>query len=76
MNLDMIKKKRKADEAFEADYDYVYGIVSTGTDWYFILHTTDAIYCTSKTEYRISLTEAVLEELRKVLRGNSGIVKR
>ena len=68
MNLDMIKKKRKVDEAFEADYDYVYGIVSTGTDWYFILHTTDAIYCTSKTEYRISLTEAVLEddtELRK-----------
>ncbi|CAG8484119.1 3643_t:CDS:2 [Ambispora leptoticha] len=43
-------------------------MVSTGTDWYFILHTTDAIYCTSKTEYRISLTEAVLEddtELRK-----------
>src|SRR4051794_37147796 len=68
MNLDMIKKKRKVDKAFEADYDYVYGIVSTGTDWYFILHTTDAIYCTSKTEYRISLTEAVLEddtELRK-----------
>ncbi|CAG8453286.1 5639_t:CDS:2 [Paraglomus occultum] len=49
-------------------YDYVYGIVSTGTDWYFILHTTDANYCTSKSEYRISLTEAVLEddtELRK-----------
>ena len=43
MNLDMIKKKRKADEAFETDYDYVYGIVSTGTDWYFILHATDAI---------------------------------
>ncbi|CAG8441437.1 4278_t:CDS:1 [Acaulospora morrowiae] len=64
----MVKKKRKVDEAFEADYDYVYGIVSTGTDWYFILHTTDAIYCTSKTEYHISLTEAVLEddtELRK-----------
>ncbi|CAG8770528.1 17329_t:CDS:2, partial [Acaulospora colombiana] len=27
MNLDMIKRKRKADEAFEADYEYVYGIV-------------------------------------------------
>lgn len=21
------------------------------TDWYFILHSTKAIYCTSKTEY-------------------------
>ena len=28
MNLDMLKKKRKADEAFDPDYDYVYGIVS------------------------------------------------
>ncbi|GBC49140.1 uncharacterized protein OCT59_022791 [Rhizophagus irregularis] len=27
----MIKGNRKADEAFDADYDYVYGIVSTGT---------------------------------------------
>lgn len=68
MNIDMIKKKRKADEAFDVDYDYVYGIVSTGTDWYFILHSTEGIYSTSRTEYRISLTEDVLEdstELRK-----------
>src|SRR6266480_2007135 len=38
------------------------------TDWYFILHSTESIYCTSKTEYRISLTEDVLNdptELRK-----------
>ena len=38
MNINMNKKKRKIDEAFDPDYDYVYGIVSTGTDWYFILH--------------------------------------
>ena len=62
MNLDMLKKKRKADEAFEVDYEYVYGIVSTATDWYFILHSTEAIYCTSRTEYRISLTEDVLKD--------------
>ena len=64
----MFKKKRKADEAFESDYEYVYGIVSTATDWYFILHSTEAIYCTSRTEYRGSLTEDALEdptELRK-----------
>ncbi|POG76450.1 hypothetical protein GLOIN_2v1556437 [Rhizophagus irregularis DAOM 181602=DAOM 197198] len=38
MNLDTLKKKL-----------YVYGIVTTATDWYFILHSTEAIYCTSKT---------------------------
>ena len=38
------------------------------TDWYFILHSTEGIYCTSKTEYRISLTEDAIKnptELRK-----------
>jgi hypothetical protein len=29
MNLDTLKKKRMADEAFE-EYEYVYGIVTTG----------------------------------------------
>src|SRR3954454_13200289 len=41
------------------------------TDWYFILHSTEAIYCTSKTEYRISLTEDALKDstdLRKNVR--------
>ena len=64
----MNKKKRKVDEAFDPDYEYVYGIVSTGTDWYFILHSTEGIYSTSRTEYRISLTEDALKddtELRK-----------
>jgi len=43
-------------------------IVSTGTDWYFILHSTEGIYSTTRTEYRISLTEEALKddtELRK-----------
>ncbi|CAB4384260.1 unnamed protein product [Rhizophagus irregularis] len=31
MNLDTLKKKRKAEEAFE-EYEYVYGIVTTATD--------------------------------------------
>ena len=64
----MNKKKRKVDEAFDPDYDYVYGIVSTGTDWYFILHSTEGIYSTSRTKYRISPTEDALKddiELRK-----------
>ncbi|PKC75404.1 hypothetical protein RhiirA1_407896 [Rhizophagus irregularis] len=40
----MNKKKRKIDQAFDPDYEYVYGIVSTGTDRYFILHSTEVIY--------------------------------
>src|SRR5947208_601978 len=32
------------------------------TDWYFILYSTETIYCTSKTEYRISLTEKALKD--------------
>ena len=32
------------------------------TNWYFILHSTEAIYCTSKTKYRISLTEDALKD--------------
>ncbi|RIA85577.1 hypothetical protein C1645_830581 [Glomus cerebriforme] len=62
MNINMSKKKRKVNEAFDPDYEYVYGIVSTGTDWYFILHSTEDIYITSRTEYRISLTEDALKD--------------
>nr|CAG8634551.1 4490_t:CDS:2 [Entrophospora candida] len=61
-SCDANRRKRKAQEAFESNYEYVYGIVSTGTDWFFLLYTTDGIYCTSKTEYRISLTEASLKD--------------
>lgn len=62
MNLNMLKKKRKADEAFDYEYGYVYGIITTATGWYFILHSTEGIFCTSKTEYRISLTEDALND--------------
>ncbi|CAG8651487.1 6137_t:CDS:1 [Paraglomus brasilianum] len=66
MNVYMNKKKRKVDEAFDPDYDYVYGIVSTGTDWFFILHSTEGIYSTSRVEYRISLTEDALKDDTKL----------
>jgi len=62
----MNKKKRKIDEAFDPDYDYVYGIVSTGTDWFFILHSTEGIYSTSRVEYRILLTEDALKDDTKL----------
>src|SRR5271154_4883237 len=98
MNLNMLKKKHMADEAFK-EYKYVYGIITTGekmtlvevsvslcitnsynfltTDWYFILHSTEAIYCTSKTKYRISLTEDALKDstdLRKNVKRILGVI--
>ena len=66
MNINMSKKKRKVDEAFDPDYEYVYGIVSTDTDWYFILYSTEGIYSTSRTEYWISLTEDALKDDTKL----------
>ncbi|CAH1768564.1 5492_t:CDS:2 [Entrophospora sp. SA101] len=61
-SCDTNRRKRKAEKAFESDYEYIYGIVSTGMDWFFLLYTMDGIYCTSKTEYHISLTKASLKD--------------
>jgi hypothetical protein len=44
MNLDMLKKKRKADEAFESEYEYVYGIVTTGEKCWKVLGTRFCFY--------------------------------
>ncbi|CAI2188161.1 18210_t:CDS:2, partial [Funneliformis geosporum] len=81
MNLDTLKKKCKAEKAFK-EYEYVYGIVTIATDWYFILHSTKAIYYTSKTEYRISLTEDALKDstdlcknVRRILEVIVGLLK-
>jgi hypothetical protein len=52
-------RKRKSDEAFGDDYDYIYGIVTTATEWYFILFASDGISCTSKNPL---ITESALKE--------------
>ncbi|RGB23638.1 hypothetical protein C1646_774223 [Rhizophagus diaphanus] len=65
------KKKRTADQAFNEDYfDYLYGIVTTGTEWYFIIYTPDGIYCTSGSEYQINLTKSAIKENPELLRSN------
>ncbi|PKY14472.1 hypothetical protein RhiirB3_400334, partial [Rhizophagus irregularis] len=53
-------RKRKASEAFD-DFDYLYGIVTTATDWYFLMYTPERIYC-SKADYHITLTEDILDD--------------
>ena len=41
-------RKRKSGEAFGEDFDYIYGIVTTASEWYFFLFTSDGISSTSK----------------------------
>src|ERR1043165_5562892 len=65
------KKKRTADQAFGNDYfDYIYGIVTTGTEWHFIIYTPDGIYSTSGSEYQINLTKSAVKENPELLRNN------
>src|SRR3954454_22623673 len=57
------KKKQTADQVFGNDYfDYIYGIVTTGTEWHFIIYTPDSIYSTSGSEYQINLTKSAVKE--------------
>ncbi|CAB4414774.1 unnamed protein product [Rhizophagus irregularis] len=62
------KRKRKVSEAFDDDFDYLYGIVTTATDWYFIMYTPERIYCT-KADYHIDLTEDILDDDTKLCQG-------
>ena len=44
----MNKKKQTVDQVFGNDYfDYIYGIVTMGMEWHFIIYTPDGIYYTS-----------------------------
>lgn len=60
--LQVNKKKRKASDAFKDDFDYIYGIVTTATEWYFILYISKKISCTSKCPLYIPLVESALKE--------------
>jgi len=57
------KKKRTLDQAFGNDYfNYIYGIVTTGTEWHFIIYTPDGIFSTSGSEYQINLTKSAVKD--------------
>ena len=46
-------RKRKSGEAFGEDFDYIYGIVTTASEWYFILFASNGISSTSKDPLNI-----------------------
>ncbi|RIB26560.1 hypothetical protein C2G38_2064577 [Gigaspora rosea] len=77
------KKKRKASDTFgdNDDFDYLYGVVTTGRDWFFLLYSPDEILQGSKLPYTIEFTEDALNEeseeyqtLRKSVRRVLGVV--
>ncbi|CAG8730433.1 14483_t:CDS:2, partial [Dentiscutata heterogama] len=72
----MNKRKRNAEQAFQNDDDdYLYGIVSTATEWHFIKLCAEGLYCTSKSEYRINLSKTALkEDLESIKRGVKKVV--
>ncbi|PKY54578.1 hypothetical protein RhiirA4_481748 [Rhizophagus irregularis] len=53
------KRKQKVDDA---SYDYIFGIVTTATEWYFLLYTPDGISCTSRNPLSIHFVESALKE--------------
>ncbi|CAG8818967.1 12159_t:CDS:1, partial [Gigaspora rosea] len=77
------KKKRKASDTFGDydDFDYLYGVVTTGRDWFFLLYSPGEISQGSKLPYTIEFTEDALNEeseeyqiLRKSVRRVLGVV--
>ena len=51
-------------------FDYIYGIVTTGMEWHFIIYTPDGIYSTSGSEYQINLSKSAVKENPELLRNN------
>ncbi len=59
------------DQAFGNDYfDYIYGIVTTSTDWYFIIFTPNGIYSMSESKYQINLTKSAVKDNPELFRSN------
>ncbi|RHZ49952.1 hypothetical protein Glove_508g87 [Diversispora epigaea] len=71
-----IKGKRTAEQAFQNDDDYLYGIVSTATEWHFIKLCAEGLYCTSKSEYRINLSKTALKkDIESIRKGVKKLLK-
>ncbi|CAB5210386.1 unnamed protein product [Rhizophagus irregularis] len=59
---------RSPSVAFDDEFDYLYGIVTTASDWYFLMYTPERIYC-SKDDYHIALNEKIMKDDAELRRG-------
>lgn len=57
------KRKRKVDGTSGKDLNYLYSIVTTETEWYFLLYSSHEISCTSKNPFYINLTKDSEDDL-------------
>ncbi|RIA81440.1 hypothetical protein C1645_837009 [Glomus cerebriforme] len=67
-------RKRKISEAFDNKFNYLYEIVITASDWYFLMYTSERIYC-SKVNYHIVLTKDVFDNNRELRQGVKKVIK-
>jgi hypothetical protein len=72
-SYEMNKKKRKHGDK---DFNYLYGIVSTGHDWHFLLYLPGEIYRGSKLPFTIEFTDDALKEESKEQQALCESVKR
>ncbi|POG58210.1 hypothetical protein GLOIN_2v1732611 [Rhizophagus irregularis DAOM 181602=DAOM 197198] len=56
------KRKQKADDTFGEEYDYLFGIMTTATEWHFLLYIPNGLFCTSRNPLNIHFVESALEE--------------
>ncbi|RHZ77676.1 hypothetical protein Glove_174g103 [Diversispora epigaea] len=74
------KRKRTAEQAFQNDNNYLYGIVFITMEWHFIKLCAKGLYCTSKSKYQINLSKTALkkdiESIRKGVKKIIGVIVR
>ncbi|RIB12245.1 hypothetical protein C2G38_2201142 [Gigaspora rosea] len=59
---ELFASRKGTNDAFREYFDYIYGIVMTATEWYFILYTTNGISCTSRDPLNIKFSESALKK--------------
>ncbi|CAG8842833.1 13292_t:CDS:2, partial [Gigaspora margarita] len=67
-----VNQPRQKTQYERGEFEYVYGITTTATEWYFLLYGMEGIYATTKTEFCVSLTEdndpdTLHKEVKRVL---------
>ena len=44
------------------EFDFLFGIVTSGTEWHFLLFTTRGVFCTSQEPLCVRITKFALDE--------------
>ncbi|RGB35244.1 hypothetical protein C1646_700029 [Rhizophagus diaphanus] len=61
------RKKRKTGVAF-GDCEYLYGVITTATEWYFLSYSPEKISCSFKEQIIINFSETFLKKFRGRIR--------